>query len=315
LSPIDDALIARALRGEASADERERLAQWRAESADNDRRYEAVARLLDAARELPRPRLPRPRGTRPTAAAIIARSTRHHSAPNEWRRWVPWAVAAAAIIGAAVAVLRRSAMETLGADVVTGATELATVELRDGSVVRLAPSSRLRLRGMRAVELTGRAFFAVAKMPGRPFIVRTQFAAAQALGTRFEITTRRDDLRLTVVEGRVALSTVSNRVEVNAGETSDVGRGAASAPVAARDTAVRWIGNFLAFQATPLREAIREVERLHGVHVDIRDSMLAQQTVTATFTDQNAQQVMTVLCSILNARCDNGPNEIIMSRR
>ena len=45
-------------------------------------------------------------------------------------------------------------------EVVTGATELATVQLGEGSVVRLAPSSRLRvLAGReRAVSLEGRAF-------------------------------------------------------------------------------------------------------------------------------------------------------------
>src|SRR5262249_8427857 len=154
--------------------------------------------------------------------------------PNGWSRWVPWSIAAAAMVAAVLAARARRPAAAgdagTGADVVTGANELATVELRDGSVVRLAPSSRLRLSSTRGVELSGRAFFAVARMPGRPFIVRTRFGAAQALSTRFEVATRTDDVKLLVVEGRVALSGPSTRVEVAAGETSAVGHGAPSQP-------------------------------------------------------------------------------------
>ncbi|MQA92446.1 MAG: hypothetical protein GEU90_19835 [Gemmatimonas sp.] len=60
--------------------------------------------------------------------------------------------------------------------VVTGAGEAVTVKLGDGTIVRLAPESRLRMMGQtgrREVWMDSRAFFAVTKVEDRPFVVRT----------------------------------------------------------------------------------------------------------------------------------------------
>jgi transmembrane sensor len=227
-------------------------------------------------------------------------------------RWAPWAIAAAATIVAAVALRSRagtgSSVPGWGAtEVVTGATELATVQLGEGSVVRLAPSSRLRvLAGReRAVSLEGRAFFAVQRMPQHPLRVHTAAGDARVLGTRFELAAGRDGLELRVVDGRVALTAGRARIEVGAGEESAVRNGAVSRPTRAQPAAVAtWVGTFLAFQATPLRDVAREIERVYSTPVTIADSALANETITATFTDRPVREVVNVVCSVLNARCD-----------
>jgi transmembrane sensor len=182
------------------------------------------------------------------------------------------------------------------------------VQLGEGSVVRLAPSSRLRvLAGReRAVSLEGRAFFAVERMAGHPLRVHTAAGEARVLGTRFELATDRDQMQLRVVEGSVALSTQRGRTEVAAGEESGVRNGAVTPPtrVAAPAAVATWVGIFLAFQATPLRAAVLEIERVYGTPVTVGDSTLAEQTITATFTDRPVQEVVNVVCSVLNARCE-----------
>jgi transmembrane sensor len=197
---------------------------------------------------------------------------------------------------------------------------MTTVQLRDGSVVRLAPASRLVIGNRpdgRDVSLDGRAFFAVARAGGRPFRVRTRLGEARVLGTRFELATGADDLELVVVEGRVALDAPANTVEVRGGQASYVARGTATAPVtlANPDSALRWIGKFVVFQSTPLGDAVREVERSYDIRVLITDAALAQQTVTATFTDRGAAQVMEVLCSVVSARCTTAGDTVTMARR
>jgi len=192
-------------------------------------------------------------------------------------------------------------------EVVTGATELATVELGEGSVVRLAPSSRLRvLAGReRAVHLEGRAFFAVQRMPRQPLVVHTAGGDARVLGTRFELATNADRLELHVVEGRVALNTPREHVEVGPGEAGAVANGVVSRPSRVATPAVAtWVGTFLAFQATPLGEAAREIERVYGTPVTIVDTTLARETITATFTDRPVQEVVNVVCAVLSARCE-----------
>jgi transmembrane sensor len=309
-----DELIDRARRGEASTDELSRLDAWRRATPENERQYQDTVRLLDAGRSLAAAghQMPRPS---PTAEQVIARAAARGRSGRGQRamRWAPWAIAAAASIGAAVSLRSRPSDAGNGipgwgaTEVVTGATELATVQLGEGSVVRLAPSSRLRvLAGReRAVSLEGRAFFAVQRMPQHPLRVHTAAGDARVLGTRFELAATGDALQLRVVEGRVALSTARGHIEVAAGEESAVRNGAVSRPTRAEPvTVASWVGTFLAFQATPLREVAREIERVYRTPVAVTDSALANETITATFTDRPVEEVVNVVCSVLNAKCE-----------
>jgi transmembrane sensor len=224
----------------------------------------------------------------------------------------------AAVLLVAVGVALRAAGGWQPAEIVTGAAELATVKLADGTVVRLAPSSRLRVLGGRTREVTleGRAFFAVTRMPGQPFRVHAAGATANVLGTRFELATEGHDVRLTVVEGRVALASAERTVEVAAGEESGVRDGLVTppAPLTTEPAAPDWVGNFLTFQTTPLRDAAREIERAYGVNVVLRDSALGAATITATFTDRPARDVMDVVCMVLGATCSWADSTVTMTR-
>lgn len=309
-----DELIDRARRGEASEAELTELAAWRSASDQHERQYRQTVRLLDAAQSLGH--VPSAI-TQPTGREIVARSTsrRRFAGATVAARWAPWAVAAAAAVVAVVSLRTRADTVANGAipgwgatEVVTGATELATVQLGEGSVVRLAPSSRLRvLAGReRAVHLEGRAFFAVERMPQYPLRVHTAAGDARVLGTRFELASNANQLELRVVEGKVALSTQRDRVEVAAGEQSAVENGSLARPTRVEPPAAvaTWVGTFLAFQATPLGEAAREIERVYHTPVTIVDSSLARETITASFTDRPVQEVVNVVCSVLSAHCE-----------
>lgn len=209
----------------------------------------------------------------------------------------------------------------LATDIVTGMGEVVTVPLRDGSVVRLAPSSRLTVlpsAGDREVRLEGRAFFAVARNTARPFRVLTKGGEVQVLGTRFEVATDSTDLALVVIEGRVALAAGESRVEVGAGERGEIRQGTAGAvrsvSTAVIDSSMGWVGRFMAFHATPLRDAVREINRVFRVSIEIADPQLAAQTVTGTFTDQPLEQVMEVVCAIVGARCQGQDGDFVMIR-
>jgi transmembrane sensor len=303
-----DELIDRARRREASEAELAKLDAWRRESPANERQYRDIARLLDAGRALAHVETA---SQRPSPSTIIARvSARRRGAG----RWTTWTVAAAAAAVLVVVAIRSRATVQSGeipgwrpAEVATGAGELTTVALGEGSVVRLAPSSRLRVRAgrERVVDLEGRAFFAVQRMPSHPLIIHTRAGDARVLGTRFELATTDERLEVRVVEGTVALTTPRTHVEVGAGQQGMVQHGDVSraTPAGAPAAIASWVGRFLAFQATPLGEAAREIERVYGTPVTIADSALARETITATFTDRPVEDVLNVVCSVLSARC------------
>jgi ferric-dicitrate binding protein FerR (iron transport regulator) len=193
------------------------------------------------------------------------------------------------------------------------------VQLSDGSVVRLAPNSRLSFvqrPATREAALEGRAFFSVAKIPGRPFHIHTRLGEATVLGTRFELATDSSELKLLVVSGRVGLAGATNQIEVHGGESSGIRDGRVAEPqrVPNAEAMGDWVGKFLAFQATPLREVAREIEETYGVRVVAEDSTIANRTVTGTFVDRDARYVIDAVCAVVNAQCaTTHAGEIVMT--
>lgn len=328
---MDDELLFRFLMGKAGEAETEAVEAWRRSSPENERDFQEFTRVHALAVRAEAALEP---GKAPSAAALIQRAEVRGVQEKDARlglsrRWSTWlrrsaGVAAAVAIGFALSELRRSPAgetEFTAEEFVADVTAPATVLLSDGTLVRLAPRARLRFapqRERRDVFLDGRAFFAVARDgDDRPFRVRTGAGEAVVLGTRFEVSAQGDELRVVVVEGAVALSGSENRVTVSAGKMSQVVNGRALEPITIPDlpTLLGWMGDFLAFQATPLRQAVAEMERHYGARIDIADSTLANRTVTTWFTRQSFEEAMEIVCVIVEARCMIGDTEATIAAR
>ena len=97
------------------------------------------------------------------------------------------------LFGIATWMYQESHRHALSTYVVTsGIRCIEPVSLPDGTQVRLGPNSRLSYPQAfdgtnREVELTGQAFFSVAKNKEKPFIVRTPRMDVTAIGTAFEV--------------------------------------------------------------------------------------------------------------------------------
>lgn len=304
-------IIVRSLQGRASADEERALSNWRQASSSNDERYRELQRLWSLIRDVEAPVV----SSVPSVGDIIRSEGTSQSAAADTRRgdrarfsWRSWGAAAAAVVVLALGISQADFGASHVAELSTGTGEMATLRLPDGSVVRLAPRSRLLFSGTpdaREVWLEGRAFFAVAKQEGAPFRVRSHAGDALVLGTRFDIRIEEDNMRVLVVEGRVALSSGVERVEVTAGELSYVAAGAEPSVVKVPDVQrmLEWLGEFLVFQATPLDQFAREFEQHYGIRVRILDATLANRTVTGWFTDQPAEDVLMMVCHAADVQC------------
>ena len=321
-----DELIERSLRGEVTPQEQARLTAWRKASPENELTFRRTARLLRLVAEA-RPFLAGQASRPPGAEEATARASdspatiRLHPAdsaqPHKPSRRSVWRVIApvagvAALLALAVGLTRFGARRAAGGDgpwtFQTSAAEVRTVRLLDGTVVRLAPASQLRVDpalGGRDVWLSGRAFLAVAPDPSRPFRVRTAFGDAIALGTRFELRAERDSLRLLVVEGHVRLATSAGRLDLMAGEMTGFSDGAASEVVRVTNPhlLVSWAGNFLAFESTPLAAVAVEIEGRYGIPIKVPDSALGSRTVTGEFTDLPIRSLLDAICRVVGAQC------------
>lgn len=163
---------------------------------------------------------------------------------NEKQRWFPLqrTILAALVVGVCVALVFN--FEGLpgyfGVDTIAGSSKTddamyataigqqRTVTLPDGSIVYLNTNSQIRIdysaQYRNILLLQGEVFFDVAKQPERPFHVYAGRGRVQAVGTAFTVYYREnDDIDVTVMEGKVALSVLSKETSSsqNHHETSD----------------------------------------------------------------------------------------------
>ncbi|MEX2528232.1 MAG: FecR domain-containing protein [Gemmatimonadota bacterium] len=198
---------------------------------------------------------------------------------------------------------------------VTG--EMATAELADGTVIRLAPNSVLRFdpeRPHREVWLEGRAFFSVHHNPAQPFRVRTPTGDAVVLGTRFDMQVRPEGIQVAVVEGVVEMDAGPGPVRVEAGQVGRLTEENQVVVEASADILARldWVGQFMAFERTPLTQVALEVERLYGLPVDIIGHELAARTVTGAYEGRTFEQTLEVICLVVGAHCQIGESGAVI---
>jgi transmembrane sensor len=314
-----DDLLLRFLRGGTTQTETDQVHAWLRGSPDNGAHLEALEGILALARSLDERLDP---GEPPVAVELSRKAERSRppsKIPHRFRLPV-WAMAPLAVAAtAALVALGLLGYERWGAgdeevrlaaeELMTGAGESTTVRMSDGSVVRLGPESRLQVMpdgSGRQVVLVGRAFFAVTPDETRPFRVHTPSGSIRVLGTRFQLEAGVEDMRLVVVEGKVALSSRGSEVQVQSGEMTEVRSGRTGAVQKAPglgELSKEWMGQFLVFQRTPLSRAAKEIEEIYGVEVQILDAGLGEKTLTMWFTSRPLEDVLTVVCNVIDASC------------
>ena len=332
-----DELLLRYLRDRTTEDESRSVEGWRSRSADAEGALADLHRLIRAGEAADLTIDP---GDPPPVEQLIWRAearraqlaTPRRSARTRLRHPAAWiTAAAAATIGFTLWNASRPAGPTRNGavyaqDFLTAADETAMVRLDDGSVIRLGPESRLTTNPghsaelpAREVTLEGEAFFSVAADEARPFVVATAAGTARVLGTRFHLAARPEELAVVVVEGRVVLAggDQDQEVQVGAGQATRLVRGSAEPVVDAPriEEVADWLRDFLIFHDTPLAAAMREVGQRYGREVEISDPVLMERTLTMWFHGKSLEEVMTVVCSVINAHCRIGEATIRIDAR
>jgi transmembrane sensor len=133
-------------------------------------------------------------------------------APRKKRYSLSFAVAMGAAVAAVAAVVGVFFLYRLP-DVSTAVGEQRSLTLNDGTRVFLNTGTHVVVKydkSVRRVELeAGEALFQVAKRPDWPFIVRAGSQQVRALGTSFVVRRDAQQMAVTLVEGKVTVSSVS----------------------------------------------------------------------------------------------------------
>lgn len=333
-----DELLLRYLRGQATDDEKGSVEAWLRASPDAGQELDDLRMLVEAGRAADLEVEPGPppatevvvRRAEARRAASIQRANdrrdRGRHARSRFGLFAGWATAAAAVavaLGIHASNRPESTIEPgalTAQEFITAPGETAMVRLGDGSVIRLGPGSRLGVpsgQSTRAVTLEGEAFFSIATNPAQPFRITTSAGSARVLGTRFHLAAQLAELRVVVVEGTVALGTATEEVQVGAGQSASLVEGRPGPILAAPpiEEAASWLEGFLIFQDTPLTLAIREVEQRYGATVAVEDAVLLERTLTMWFTSKSLDEIMTVVCNVIDAQCSIADGTVTMRSR
>lgn len=310
--------------GEATEEERAALIRWRSSRPANDVEFRRQQYVWDRLGEFAlagggsAPVMPKGRRASGPNGDTVVHRIRPDRGENRHLAWT--ALVAAACLFAVL--VRWSPMPSpgpaLGAeDVVTGADEVVTLTLRDGTVVRLGPQSRLsfsEVEGPRDVLLEGKAYFAVRRVPDSVFRVHTHAGSVKVLGTRFEVEAREGGVQIVVVEGEVEAALPESSLSIRGGQMGRIEESAPPllAPVENVYLATAWIGEFGAFESTPLSDVVAELEARFGLDIEVTDEVLAKRTVSGLFINQAPDEMVASICLAVNAWCSRSGETIRM---
>ncbi|MCC3155236.1 FecR domain-containing protein [Hymenobacter sp. BT770] len=349
--PVDApwALLARHLAAEATASERADLRAWVQADPTHLQILTTVTRAWERAAEAaPTPVLFSPADVeaawqrfrplmttavyptptaRPVATPLAAPAARpmwplqRRAAARRWQL-----VAGLALLLGAGFVLAKTGLFKPREHALTYASADARRMLRlpDGSTVWLNAHSRLRYagagpapaRGLRAVQLTGEAYFEVQHHPSRPFVVSTATARVRVTGTAFNVRAyaAEDSVEVSVTHGRVWLTHVSaaDSVQLPAGTRAALHAADAPGRIAARlqsrpaaDPNFRaWQTDTLHFADVPVSQVARTLRATFGTAVQLSSPGLGQCRFTGTFPHPQPAQVLAVLAAATASRLE-----------
>jgi transmembrane sensor len=188
--------------------------------------------------------------------------------------------------------------------IITPAGGQYRVTLSDGTQVWLNALSTLKfptsLNGAdRTVQLTGEAYFEVAKNKSSPFHVKVAGVDVAVLGTSFNVNAYTDEasLKTTLLEGSVRLNKGGESLMLSPGQQGRTGAENGFSLVTNADVgqAVAWKNGYFSFDDVDIRTVMRQLARWYGIQVNYEGTPTRAQFWGKMGRDLNLTQVLTGL--------------------
>lgn len=159
------------------------------------------------------------------------------------------------------------------------------VTLSDGTEIWLNAGSSITYPAAftgatRQVQLSGEAYFEVAKDPAHPFIVLTANAQIKVLGTHFNVKNYPEEpaIKTTLLEGAVQVENAGMHKVIAPGQQATIVRNSNGIDISTVDTegAVAWKNGYFHFEHSDIKTFMRQVARWYNLEVHF-ESNLAQR--------------------------------------
>jgi len=337
---IDAELIVRYLSKETSEDETILVRRWlmaHPEAADrlrvflarlDDEAVRPIAPSVDAewnalqarvrAHEGEDDRVVTPRTTPTAPVHAVGRHSR-------WRRAGAFAAAASVVVAAALSyaalvdrVPNARPSTTDRNTYVTGAGERSDLLLADGTRVRLAPGSQVRVAAdfgaaRRDVYLDGEGYFEVTHDESRPFTVYAGNTSVRDIGTAFSVRSYAADSAVQVVvrEGIVVVAGVGRLRAGDIGRVSITGETSVQRAVDV-EPHLSWTSGRLVYSDAPLADVLADLRRWYGAEVELADTTIMHLPFTGTLADVAPNEAVAQLAATMGLTVQVDGKRIIL---
>ncbi|MEG3123831.1 FecR family protein [Sphingomonas sp. GB1N7] len=275
--------------GEMTAAEHLELANWRLAGPANAAAWAQVESIWQAMDTI---------GDAPAVLAMraAARAPMPDHRSIRWGRYAGVAATAGLVVAISATLLPRlapPATEIAYAqprEIITSAGQRSHVALPDGSMLIVAPQSRVRLgpwdSERRVTLLQGEAHFDVAHAPRR-FVIHAAGASVTAIGTAFTVARDGTNVRTVLERGRIRVSADGGQNEsvfVDPGHAVTIANGRIVGTKAVdADEEGSWTHGELVFAGAPLAEAVARYNRYAARPIRILGSGVAKMPITGRF--------------------------------
>ena len=154
-------------------------------------------------------------------------------------------------------------------------SRVVNLMLSDGSKVWLNAESTLKyptafIGTERKVEITGEAYFEVAKNPDMPFYVTREIVNIKVLGTHFNVNAFEDDdsnIKVTLLEGAVKINNRNSKAFLKPGQQALVSNELKVVDDVDLDKVMAWKNGYFQFDKASLQSVLKQVSRWYDVEV------------------------------------------------
>lgn len=288
---IDDALLAKFISGEATADEKKTVSVWMNESEENRSYFESFAGIwMNSTTDgLKRP---------DTCNAWNNVEQRIHT--PRYKMVISFVAAAAAVLVIAFLVF---SPEKYNKTTLTAINQPVRKILPDGTEVILNDSSALdyfldKKKNLRTASLSGSAFFHVKRDTTQAFIVRTRYGNVKVLGTQFDVNViNGNGVYVNVLSGLVEISKENAGILLlRKGESGYIPADESSVEKTIQNPSEFFnINGTLSFNNMPLNEVFSCLERCYSVRISVGKGINTGQLFTSVFKGDSVDEILNVI--------------------
>ncbi len=282
-------VLAKYFSGNATKDEISLVESWRTESESNaEAFFEAKSTWLISEPETPPPS---------HVLDKILKEPQAKQVPFIMQSWVKYASAAVLVLAISLLfVLNQNGTDS------NSANQLLT----DGSKIALHEDSQLEIinfdENIREVRVTGKAYFDIERDETRPFIIHTDNAKVQVLGTSFVVDTYGAKTEVSVESGVVELSKNVNgagsvSVKLGKGETGLVT--STNTGIIKKNTNnlnyLAWKTKIIDFNESSMSDVKQVIEDVYGIDVQFENSAFNDCKLTAKFNKKKPKDAIEII--------------------